>query len=159
MNTISVSEFAELVGVSTRTVSDLLKRKVIERTTGGLPHPEALRKYVAHLRETAAGRGGAAAAEVSSHRAALLKIQAASAQARFDKEQGELVTVTDVMAHWEAAFRTLRSGIMAIPARVASRAPGTTREMVFEWGQEVREALTQLAKDGYPNPSSTVDGG
>ena len=152
MNTITVSEFAELVGVSTRTVSDLVKRKIIERTTGGLAHPGALRKYVANLRETAAGRGGAAAAAVSANRAELLRIQAASAKARFDREQGELVTVADVEAHWASALRTLRSGVMAIPARVASRVPGVTREMAYEMDLEVRELLTELARNGYPAP-------
>ena len=151
MNTRSVSEFAELVGVSTRTVSDLVKRKIIEREAGGLPHPAALQAYVSHLRELAAGRGGEAA-EVSSHRATLLKIQAASAKARFDREQGELVTIADVEQNWASAFRTLRAGVLSIPTRCAARVPGLSREIVYEMDQEIREILTELGRNGYPAP-------
>jgi terminase small subunit / prophage DNA-packing protein len=152
MNTISVSEFAELVGVSTRTVSDAVKRGIIRREAGGLPHPTALQKYVAHLRETAAGRGGSAASEVSTQRAKLLAIQTARAQARFDREQGELVTISDVERNWASALSTLRAGVLAIPTRCAARVPGMTREIVYEMDQEIREALTELGRNGYPEP-------
>jgi phage terminase Nu1 subunit (DNA packaging protein) len=157
MSTITVSDFAELVGVSTRTVSDLVKRGVISKVGAGLPHPESLQRYVGHLREQAAGRGGEAAAEVSSHRASLLKIQAERAQFRLEQERELWVTVADVEAHWESALRTLRAGVLAIPTRVASRTPGVTREMSYEWDQEVREALTELARNGYPAPGSPDD--
>ncbi len=152
MSTISISNFAELVGISTRTASDLLKRKVIERTAGGLPHPEALRKYVAHLRETAAGRGGNAATEVAAERAALLKTQRQRAEFQLAQELGKWVELSDVERNWASALRTLRSGVMAIPARVAARVPGLSREFLYEMDQEVREALTELARDGYPDP-------
>ena len=95
MSTLKVSEFAELVGVSTRTVSDLVKRGVISKIPGGLPHPEALQSYVTHLRELAAARGGSAAVEVSSHRATLLKIQADRAQFQFECEKDLWVTIDD----------------------------------------------------------------
>ena len=154
-----VSEFAALVGVSTRTVSDLVKRGVISKVGAGLPHPAALQAYVAHLREQAAGRGGAAATEVASHRSELLRIQAERARFKLEQEREQWVEIADVEAHWGSALRTLRAGVLAIPTRVASRTPGVTREMAYEMDQEVREALTQLAKDGYPDPNSTVDGG
>jgi phage terminase Nu1 subunit (DNA packaging protein) len=153
MNTISTSGFAELVGVSERSVRELLRKKIIQRDgDGGILHPEGIRSYVSHLRELAAGRGGAAAAEVSSHRAELLKIQAERARFQLEQEREQWVTIVDVELNWASALRTLRSGVMAIPARVAARVPGLSHEMVYEMDQEIREALTELARNGYPEP-------
>jgi terminase small subunit / prophage DNA-packing protein len=153
MNTISTSGFAELVGVSERSVRELLRKGIIKRDVdGGILHPEGIRSYVSHLRELAAGRGGEAAAEVASHRAALLKIQAARAQFQLDQELEKWVELTDVEAHWDSALRTLRAGVLAIPTRCSARVPGMTREMVYEMDQEIRELLTELARGGYPAP-------
>ena len=61
------------------------------------------------------------------------------------------MTVADVEAHWVPHFgRALRRH--GIPARVASRVPGVTREMAYEMDLEVRELLTELARNGYPAP-------
>jgi phage terminase Nu1 subunit (DNA packaging protein) len=154
MSTISVSEFAELVGVSTRTVSDLVKRKIIERAAGGVPHPESIQRYVAHLRELAAGRGGEAAAEVSNQRAKLLAIQRERAEFALEQERELWVTVADVEAHWCSVLRTLRSACLALPTRIASRVPGLSREASYEIDHEIRLALTEMATAGYPLPGT-----
>lgn len=154
---MSVSEFAELVGVSTRTVSDLVKRKIIQREAGGLPHPEFVQKYCRHLAAIAAGRGGEAAAEVAKHRSELLKIQAEKARFSLDVEQDKYCTIDDVEANWSGAFRAIRSAMLTLPTRIASRVPGTTREMLYEMDQEIRLALTELGRAGYPLPGSPED--
>lgn len=158
MSTLKVSEFAELVGVSTRTVSDLVKRGVISKIPGGLPHPEALQSYVTHLRELAAARGGSAAVEVSSHRATLLKIQADRAQFQFECEKDLWVTIDDAKSHWSSTLRAVRAGVLAITTRIASRVPGVTREMTHEMDQEIRAVLTEMARKGYPLPHTTTGG-
>ena len=67
------------------------------------------------------------------------------------------MTIADVMANWSSAFRTLRSAMLALPERVAARVPGLSREVVYEMDQEVREALTELARGGYPDPNAKGD--
>jgi phage terminase Nu1 subunit (DNA packaging protein) len=132
MEKVSVSEFAELVGVSTRTVSDLAKRGVIKKTGTGFAWPETLQKYVSHLREQAAARGGEAAADVAKHRSELLRIQTERARFAFETEQELWVTVDDVEANWGSCLRTLRAACLAIPTRVAARCSGLSRQVVYE---------------------------
>jgi hypothetical protein len=58
-----------------------------------------------------------------------------------------------VEQNWASALRTLRSGVLALPARCAARVPGLSREVVYELDQEARELLTELARGGYPAPA------
>jgi phage terminase Nu1 subunit (DNA packaging protein) len=106
----------------------------------------------AFSRNRGRARRRGAAAEVASERAALLKTQRQRAEFQLAQEVGKWVELTDVEANWANALRTLRSGVLTIPTRVAARVPGMTREMLYEMDQELREILTELARNGYPEP-------
>jgi phage terminase Nu1 subunit (DNA packaging protein) len=148
METIKVSEFAELVGVSTRTVSDLIRRKVIERVAGGVPHPAALQAYVGHLRETAAGRSGGAAAEVATERAALLRLQRERAEFELSRSKKEYLPLAEVNAAGESVVRCCRMAVMAIADRIG-QSVGLSREGYVALKEECRIILTDISKTEF----------
>jgi phage terminase Nu1 subunit (DNA packaging protein) len=149
--TVSASELSSLLGVSKKTVAAWATAGVVKRTKHGeYDLRESIRGFARHMRD----RGGdtTALAAVSASRAELLKIQTERARFALETERGEWVTLADVEANWCSAFRTIRAAVMAIPNRVAARVSGLSREAVYEMDQEVRDALTELARGGYPDP-------
>jgi terminase small subunit / prophage DNA-packing protein len=149
--TVSASELSSLLGVSKKTVAAWATAGVVKRTKHGeYDLRESIRGFARHMRD----RGGdtTALAAVSASRAELLKIQTERARFALETERGEWVTLADVEANWCSAFRTIRAAVMAIPNRVAARVSGLSREAVYEMDEEVRIALTELARNGYPEP-------
>jgi phage terminase Nu1 subunit (DNA packaging protein) len=68
---------AKLFGVTTRTITDLCRRRVIVRRGKRFDRDEATLGYVRYLREAAAGRGQASGgAQAVSERARLAAAQA-----------------------------------------------------------------------------------
>jgi phage terminase Nu1 subunit (DNA packaging protein) len=119
MDTVSVSEFASLVGVTTRTVSDLAKRGVIQKSGAGFAWPGELKKYCGHLREQAAGRGGAAASEVASERAALLRLQRERAQFEFAQQKKEYISWDESEQINAAIMSACRAAVLTITERIS----------------------------------------
>jgi phage terminase Nu1 subunit (DNA packaging protein) len=149
--TVNATELADLLSVSRKTIAEWAASGIVVRVAHGKYNlRESVRGFAKHMRERGPAGDATAVAAVASHRGELLKIQAERAKFQLEQEREEWVTIADVEAHWASALRTLRSGVMAIPARVAARVPGLSREMVYEMDQEIREALTELARNGYP---------
>jgi phage terminase Nu1 subunit (DNA packaging protein) len=124
---------------------------VVKRTKHGeYDLRESVRGFARYMRD----RGGdtTAVTAVAANRAELLKIQTERARFQLEQEREQWLALDDVQANWASALSTLRSGVLAIPNRVSTRVPGVTREMVYEMDQEIRELLTELARNGYPAP-------
>ena len=143
--TLTTSEFAEAIGVSERIVRDLLKRNIVERSGrrpgAGLPYPEAVQKYCAHLREMAAGRGGKAAAGVATERAGLLRAQRERVERANAQEAGKVVDGAEMQAALVTTFFYLRGALMGLPKRLT----GVDRRVMGEVERGVRETLHDLA--------------
>ena len=60
-DTITAAALADLLGVNTRSIRDLAKRDIIVRAGADYVLGESVRRYCAHLRKLATGRGGEAA--------------------------------------------------------------------------------------------------
>jgi phage terminase Nu1 subunit (DNA packaging protein) len=142
--TMTAEAFGETVGLSTRSVRDLVKRGVIAKSGTGFP-PEAVKKYCAHLREAAAGRGGKASSSVATERAALLKTQRERAEFEFAKAREEYVPFAEVESLSKAFLTGCRAAIMAIPDRI-SPSLGLDRRTFVAIKEELRVILTDLAK-------------
>jgi terminase small subunit / prophage DNA-packing protein len=146
MSTIaSVTELADLFGVDRRTVSGVAKRGIILRSGRGFDRDDSVRRYCAHLRELATGRGGEVAiAGATVERARLLKEQADAVALKNATLRGEMLVASEVEATWAGMLRTVRAGMLAVPSRCAGRLPNLTRQDVSEIDREVRAVLTEL---------------
>jgi phage terminase Nu1 subunit (DNA packaging protein) len=146
----NAADLAEWCDISVKTVEHYVQQGIFTRVGPNLFALKANnRAYIARLRQSASGRNSVTEAA----RGRLIEAKAKQVELKVGELDGKLVYVTEVEAHWANALRTLRAGVLAIPTRCAARVPGMTREMVYEMDQEVREILTELARNGYPAPS------
>src|ERR1700693_4398012 len=100
-DTITGTALAEMLGVSTRTIRDLAKRKILVRAGRNYALAASVRQYCSHLRDLATGRGGEAAiSSATAERARLARMQADLAETKGRKLKGELVEAAAVEAEW-----------------------------------------------------------
>jgi len=141
--TMTAVELGELLGISGRSVRDLVSRGVIQKAgKGRYPVRGAVKGYTSHLRETAALRGGDDATSAARRREAearALKVELANRRAL-----GELVEAGEVRTRWVALCTAARSRLMAIPSRLGARMGLKTADMrIVEI--EIRQALEEMA--------------
>lgn len=146
--TASGPELADLLGVSVETVCALaLKNIVIRVSRGRYDMPESVRRYCAHLREVAAGRGGEKGVlDLTEQRARLASEQADLAALKAAQIRGELVPAGEVEARWRGVLTALRSRLLAVPSRVRSRVPHLSQTEVDALDGEIRDALVELSE-------------
>src|ERR1700732_4299450 len=99
---ISGGMLASPFGVTEKTIRDLARRGIVARD--GRDHytrNESVRRYCAHLRDLATGRGGETAiASATAERARLARAQAAVVETKGKKLRGELVDAAEVESVW-----------------------------------------------------------
>mgnify|MGYP007086362846 CR=1 FL=1 len=143
--TASTAAMATLLGVSTRTLSDLAAKGVLTRTgRGRWMARESVTSYIAHLRETAAGRDESGG--LTEQRTRLAREQADGHALKNAVARGEMVAVADVRREWLTIATDLRSTLMAIPGRVSARM-GLPRESAAMLESEMRAALEELPNE------------
>jgi len=149
--TISAAELADILGVSKKTIASWATSGIVVRKAHGeYDFRESVKSFAKHMRDRGSGDATAVTA-VATERGALLRVQRQRAELELAREEGQLLKLADVEAHWCSILRTLRSACLAIPTRVASRVSGLNREVVHEIDQEIRLALTEMAQSGYPS--------
>lgn len=148
-STISTAALARLLGCTDRTVQQLCARGIIPRAARGqYPLPEAVQRYVEHLRDVAAGRGGEEGVhDLTQERARLAKEQADGAALKNAALRGELVEAEAVRREWSDILRGVRSAMLAVPSRVRASLPHLTAHDVEVLDAELRRAL-EGAADG-----------
>ncbi len=145
-NAVTSGELARLLGVTTRTVTDLARRGIVVREGSRYAVAESVKRYCAHLRDIATGRGGeAAVGSATAQRARLAKAQADLAEAKIAVIRRELLPAAEVEAEWAGILRTVRAGLLALPSRVAARLGHLTSQDVAEIDAEVRAVLTEVS--------------
>lgn len=146
----SAPELASLFSATVQTITKLAREGIVVRTSRGkYDREKSITNYVCHLRDTAAGRGGASAVEsLSDERARLAKEQADHAALKNAQLRGELVPKSDVLATWSSMASDIRAGMLAVPSRVQQRLAGLTTVDVETIDAEIREALKTLGEDG-----------
>ena len=139
---VSTADFARLIDATPKTVADLGKRDLIVKGSGrGKWKLEpSVARYVKHLREEAAARGGD---DAKAARARLATAQASLNETKAKQLAGELVEATEVEALWTRKLRGFRNRVLAAPGKVRDL---TARQNVT-LTQELRAALTELADD------------
>ena len=141
---IGVTELADFLGLSTRTVRELAERGVIQRCgPNRFPMRESIRAYCASIRETASGRS-----KNANLTAEKLRYEIARADAQEMKNaamRGQLVPVAEVEREWSAILRDVRAAMLAIPARIQQQLGTMTAHQVDTIDREIRNALEETA--------------
>lgn len=136
---------ARLLGVSTRTITDLCHRGIIVRRGKTFDRDEAVRRVVAHLRAAAAGRGQASGGAVAvSERARLAAAQADAQEMKNRVARRELVPEAEVEGTWTEIVLRTRAAVLATPAQISAELPHLTRHDVSVVDRKLRDALTAL---------------
>lgn len=160
MEAITTAALAELLGISERALRQHAANGVLVQVgRGRFDRDASVRTYCEHLREMAAGRGGAAAVEtLSAERARLAKEQADQYALKNAGLRGELLDAKECERKWTDACRCIRSAMLAIPSRVRQQLPHLTRTDAALIDDEIRRALTELA-NGEQAPAGTCRDG
>ena len=141
------------MGVLVRTVTDLARRGIVVRVApGAYDGPASVRAYCAHLRETAARRGGTSdGSSLTAERLRLVREQADREALRNAALRRELLPAAEVEATWAATLTGLRARLLALPSRAQQRLGHLTAHDVAALDREVRGALTELGGDADPS--------
>jgi terminase small subunit / prophage DNA-packing protein len=147
---VNLGELATVIGVSMQTVREFHRKGVFKASAKGRYNlVNCTVAYFKHIRDIASGRDIAK----DPSRVELASAQAAVARAKAGVLSGKLVDVKEIEAEVVTLWRKCRSLMLALPARVANRAVGMSREDVTLIDEEVREVLTEMANADYTSPS------
>jgi phage terminase Nu1 subunit (DNA packaging protein) len=128
-------------------VADLGARGIaIKAGPGRWRLKESVARYCDDLRRQAKGKGGEAAA---SERGRLASAQADLVALRVARQRGELLDAGEVEREWSDILRTVRSGVLAVPARLTQLGPQDRAAL----DAELRRALTALGEGRRPETS------
>lgn len=145
---VSSRVLAEWLGISTQAVNKHAREGVLRRNEAGRYDLKAnVRAYCRHVREVAAGRGGAEQLNLTAERARLAREQADSYELKNAVTRGELVDVAEAERAWSDTLRTIRSCMLAVPSRVRQRLGHLTIADIEVIDREVRDALMEASGD------------
>ncbi len=153
-DSVTVVALADLIGVDRRTITELAQRNIAVPQGRGYALAESVRRYCAHLRELATGRGGEAAiASATAERARLAHEQANHIALKNATLRGSLLDAGAVEREWSDLLRMVRAGVLAAPGRCAARLPHLGSHDIAEIDSELRTVLTELGTDKGNEPA------
>lgn len=144
----TLQQVAAHLGVSTKTVQDLLANGVIQKQARGeYDLDQCLRAYISRLREMAASRVGNGDLNLTDERARLAKEQADAKEMENAITRGDLVYIEDVAKRVEESLAKVRTRLLAIPTKVAPEAAAADdpKEVQTLIERQIIEALNELA--------------
>jgi phage terminase Nu1 subunit (DNA packaging protein) len=119
--TVSAQVVAEWLGISVRRARELSAAGIIVKAGRGYDLKSTIARYVAHLREEAAGRSGVAAAAV-----ALKTANAKLAELRLQKEAGKVLDYEVAKQVISRFIIGLRNRFLQLPGKIAFEVPTLT---------------------------------
>jgi len=146
---IGVEDFGKLVGVTRRTISDMIRRGVLRKRGRGLVLDEAVRDYVRFLAAKHATTPGVETG--AEARARLARIKADIAQEQFQRGRGELVDPKALTEEWRASLAETSRQIMNIPWVMASRLSFIDRHKACMMQREIRICLSNIGSGRAPD--------
>jgi terminase small subunit / prophage DNA-packing protein len=142
----TVEQLCQLWGCDRRQVARLAERGIAMRIgRGRFDAPVSTKKYIAHLREQAAGRVGVTGKDAVAANVAFKESQTRLNDQRFKKEAGELIPVEEVRTTWAAIMRTVRQFVLTLPNQIAFEVPTLTVHDRKAIDRLVREGLSDAA--------------
>lgn len=149
--TISHTQFAKLLGVSIRTITDLISRGIVNKDHNGkLNLFDNIKSYSAHIREQAAGRSGEKNS-LAEERTRLAKEQADRLEMENAITRGDLIKIEDIRRENDYLSISIKNKAEAIPTKTAPLLIGIddiqTAKEILE--KAIREMLVDLSKLEY----------
>ncbi len=141
----TIAQVAKRIGLSVQRVTVLIDQGVIPRASrGGHDIDRATLLYIEHLRAKASGRGDGSS---SGPRSRLDEVKAARAEFDYKVATSGYLPADEVLATWRNTVATVRSVLLTMAGKVASRGAGVERKELREIiDHEVRAALTELSQ-------------
>lgn len=135
---------AELLGITVRRLHQLVGEGVAVKTAPGEFDAGAT---VRNMLAAASRKGEAKSADtaMSIQKERLAREQADAIAAKNARLRGELVPAAEVERRWSDVLRRIRSGVLAVPARVRQSCPHFTARDVTTIDGELRRVLDDLA--------------
>lgn len=157
---INAPELAELLGVSTTRLRQLVLEGVLKRAARGqFALPDATQAYCQHMRDRALGRSGPAvtAGEVNEQER-LTRAKADLAELDLQLRRGAVISSSDVGDWWDRIISTARTRLLAIPSRAAPLiiGSGTLPKIQSTIESLLNEALSELSSVN-PIPDTQSD--
>jgi len=98
---------------------------------------------------------GRIAGSLSNEKERLTRLQADAQELKNAQIRGEMVEIAEVERQWQNILRVVRSGLLALPSRVASILPHLTRADKTAIEREVRSILEELAAHEFGSADGT----
>jgi phage terminase Nu1 subunit (DNA packaging protein) len=144
---IGVQELAGVLGITRRTVSELIRRGVLRKRGRGFVLSEAVQDYVrsiaAKLTTTPGLETGAEA------RARLARLKADIAEEEYRRSKGERVDAGEIVAQLNQRMSVYWREVARIPSVVMGTLSFVDREMAMLLGRELQKCLSNI---GYGRP-------
>lgn len=141
-------QFAKLVGITQPAVSQLIRKGVLTR---GQSIGRWLQEYISNLREQAAAHKSDEGQDIIKERARLAARQSEKLEIETARLRGELIprqAVADILGFHNS---TIRSRLLAIPARLKSQHPELQTSAVVALKILIDETLTELSHVRFPS--------
>ncbi len=154
---LTQKQFADHVGVTRVVVTDLVQRGVVDLSYG---LDDSRLKYIARLREQAAGRLGETDSDydLGAERARLAFHQANKTEMEVAQLKGQLISGELVAATWQSMVAAAKARFLALPTQIANSVIAATdlQAVIDAVSVPIREALSELENDGLPSSVRTV---
>lgn len=144
---VSTAVLAEILGRSDRWVRELAERGVAEKVAyGRFGLLKTIRAYVNALAETASGRSDDEAPDdLDSEDARLKRERRINWELKNRELAGGLVDAEEVERAWSEEFSRLRTAMLSVKGRVASKAPHLSKTDLAILDEVVRKVLAEAA--------------
>lgn len=137
----------DILGISAQALSALKARGIaVDHGRNAWNLTATVRGYIAHLRETASGRGGEEyVATLTAERARLAREQADGQALKNAALRGELVEASAVERAWSDLLRQVQARVLAVPSRLRADL-GLEAATAEALDRELRNALEALGR-------------
>ncbi|ROT99072.1 terminase small subunit [Histidinibacterium lentulum] len=148
---IGGKDLCDLLNLTSGALTDLKKREIaVHLGRDSYDLEETVRRYVTHLRSTAARWGDPEQVpQLTAEKARLAKEQADAQALKNAKMRGELVEASEVENTWADVLRQLRARLLAIPSRLRADLPGLDAATVAAIDRALRDTLSEIAADDH----------
>ncbi|MDI6026090.1 hypothetical protein QBK99_07810 [Corticibacterium sp. UT-5YL-CI-8] len=138
-------DLAAFWGVDGRTVRKLVSEAAIEKLEDGrFDVSECTKRYLKRLVVSAKVRNSNDP-ELRAQKLRIAQEQADQLELKNQEKRGELVSAKDVESEWADVLRTVRAGLLAVPARVGARL-ALPQTHLSEIDIEIRAVLKELGE-------------
>jgi phage terminase Nu1 subunit (DNA packaging protein) len=145
---IAVQELAGVLGITRRTVSELVRRGVLRKRGRGFALNEAVQDYVRHTAAKHESNGLETGAEA---RARLARLRADIAEAEYKRDKGDLVDGREILAQLDKRMSVYWREVQQVPWVLANSLSFMDREMATLMGRELRRCLSNIGHGRPPD--------